>query len=67
VYWNDEDGDGNGEWIEISQQLNSDQLSQVLSADPADELYHITATAADEDVYKILTTEKTGTFVLIKK
>jgi hypothetical protein len=67
LYWNDEDGDGNGEWIEISQQINGDKLSQIMSADPADELYHISATAADANLYKILTTEKTGTFVLVKK
>ena len=67
LYWNDEDGDGNGEWIEISQLLNSDKLSQVMSADPADELYHIRASAADGNLYKILTTEKIGIFVLVKK
>ena len=67
LYWNDEDGDGNGEWIEISQQINSDELSQVLSADPADELYHIAQTTTDDNVYKVLTTEKTGIFVLVKK
>ena len=67
LYWNDEDGDGNGEWMEISQLLNSDKLSQVMSADPADELYHISASAADGNLYKILTTEKTGIFVLVKK
>jgi hypothetical protein len=65
LYWDDQDG--NGEWIEISQQLNSDKISQILSTDSADELYHISATATDTNLYKILTTEKTGTFVLVKK
>lgn len=67
LYWNDEDGNGDGEWIEISQQIKSDEVAQVMSANPADELYHISATAADGDLYKILTTEKTGIFVLVKK
>jgi hypothetical protein len=67
LYWNNEDGDSNGEWIEISQQINNDKISQVLSANPEDELYHISATASDSKLYKILTTEKTGIFVLVKK
>jgi cell division septation protein DedD len=65
LYWNGEDGDG--AWIEISQQLSSDKLSQIMSADPVNELYHISTTAAGDDLYKVLTTEKTGTFVLVKK
>lgn len=67
LYWNEAGGDGDGKWIEISQPLTSDKLSQVMSTDPADELYHVSATAADDNLYKILTTEKTGVFVLVKK
>jgi hypothetical protein len=67
LYWNDENGDGQGEWVEISKIIKSEKVSQVLSADPLDELYHITLEVSEVGLYKILTTEKSGVFVLVKR
>jgi hypothetical protein len=67
LYWNDENGDRKGEWIEISRSINSDTISQVIIDDPEDELYHINLDPKEVDIYKIITTEKTGIFVLVKK
>ncbi len=67
LYWNDENGDGKGEWIEISQSINGDTISKVILDDPKDELYHINLGPNEVDLYKIITTEKTGVFVLVKK
>lgn len=41
-----------------------DEISTLVNATPVNELYHIES--ADEDFYKILTTEKTGIFVPVK-
>jgi hypothetical protein len=67
LYWNDENGDGKGEWIEISQSIKSNLLSQVILDDPENKLYHIDLDPNEVDLYKIITTEKTGIFVLVKK
>ena len=67
LLWDDEDGDGNGEWLDVTQLVMDQNLSKVMSADPNDELYQITPTKTLEAFYRVITTEKTGTFVLVKK
>jgi len=65
LYWSDEDGDGNGEWLEISNPLSEGNVSQALSTDGEDELYKIIIST--DTLKKILTTEFTGIFVLVQK
>ena len=67
LLWNDEDGDGNGEWLDVMQLVVDQDLSKVMSTNPDDELYEIRPTKVLEAFYRIITTEKTGTFVLVKK
>lgn len=67
LLWDDEDGDGNGQWLDVTQIIKDEDLPKVLSADPENELYQITPTKAFETFYRVITTEKTGTFVLIRK
>ena len=59
LYWN------GSVWIEITQKASEENVSELVDAYTANELYQIDS--ADGDVYKVLTTEKTGTFVLVKK
>jgi hypothetical protein len=66
LYWNDPDGDGKGEWIEVSKQLNKDKISQALTTRSADELYQLVPSVSELS-FQTLTTDKTGTFVLVKK
>ncbi len=67
LLWDDEDGDGNGKWLDVSQIVKDEDLSRILSADPKDELYHIVPTQTLQAFYRIISTEKTGTFVLVQK
>ena len=66
LYWNDPNGDGKGEWVEVSKPLRRDQLTQALTTKSANELYKLT-TAAGDMFYPGLTTDRTGIFVLVKK
>ena len=59
LYWN------GSKWVEIMQTTGADKISTLVNANPANGLYQIES--ADEDLYKILMTEKTGVFVLVKK
>ncbi len=59
LYWN------GSAWVEITQKTSEDKVSALVDADAANELYQIEF--ADDAFYKVLTTEKTGTFVLVKK
>jgi hypothetical protein len=67
LLWDDQDGDGIGEWLDVTQLIKDQELARVLSADPNDELYELVPTKTFETLYRVVTTEKTGTFVLIKK
>ncbi len=66
LYWNDPDGDGKGEWIEVSKQLTKDKLSKTLTVKSTVELYQLIPTGSNLS-YQTLTTDKTGTFILVKK
>ena len=67
LLWDDENEDGIGQWLDVTQVIKDQELSKVLSADPQDELYELVPTKTLENLYRVVTTEKTGTFVLIKK
>ncbi len=66
LYWNDPDGDGKGEWVQVSKQLGKDKILQTLSIKSTDEFYKLITSAADT-FYPNLTTDKTGIFILVKK
>jgi hypothetical protein len=59
LFWND------GQWVEITQIMDDSELETTLSSDAANEFYLMSSSNAA--VHKILTTEKTGTFVLVMK
>ena len=66
LYWNDPDGDGKGEWVQVSKQIVKDKIFQTLSIKSTNELYKLITSAADT-FYPNLTTDKTGIFILVKK
>jgi hypothetical protein len=66
LYWNDPDGDGKGEWVDISKQLTKDKIFKTLSLKSTVELYQLIPTGKDLS-FQTLTTDRTGTFVLVKK
>jgi hypothetical protein len=66
LYWNDPEGDGKGEWVQVTKQLGKDKIFQTLSVKSADEFYRL-ITSATDTFYPILTTDKTGIFILVKK
>ena len=69
LYWSAEDGDGKGEWIEVSKQIGMDKISQAVST--GDDLYQLVNKSSSQGFtnlfYQTLTTNKTGVFVLVKK
>jgi hypothetical protein len=56
-----------GKWIEVSQPVDADEISQTLTATAEDELYEVFGQSRPDLFYQILTTQKTGIFVLVKK
>lgn len=66
LYWDDPDGDGQGEWVEVSQPLSRSQLTQALTTKSEDELYKL-KTLTDGGFYPVLTTDRTGIFILVAK
>lgn len=66
LYWSDPDKDGKGEWIEISNEADPQQISQLLITSANDELYKLLMKTTN-GIYPVLTTDKTGIFVLVKK
>ena len=66
LHWNDPDGDGQGEWVEVMQPLNRGQLPQALATESESELYKIN-TLSGGGFYPILTTDTTGIFILVAK
>ncbi len=59
LYWN------NGQWVEITQPMNVGDMLNILSKDAAVELYKMSS--SNSNVENVLTTDLTGTFVLVKK
>lgn len=66
LFWSDPDGDGTGKWLELSEQINANQITQALGTTTGEELYQLIQNAVN-GFYPTLTTEKTGIFVLVKK
>lgn len=66
LYWNDPDGDGKGEWVEVKQQLGKDKIFETLTKKSTDEFYNLITSAADI-FFPGLTTDKTGIFILATK
>ena len=59
LYWN------NGQWVEINQPMNDGALDKILATDAGNEFYKMSS--SNGGLYKILTAELTGIFVLVKK
>jgi hypothetical protein len=51
--------------VEITQTTSADEVSALVDASGIDEFYQIESD--DDEFYRILTTDKTGVFVLAKK
>ena len=66
LHWNDPDGDGTGEWVEVTQPLTRGQLAEALTTESEDELYKI-MTLSGGGFYPVLTTDPVGIFILVAK
>ena len=66
LYWDDPDGDGRGEWVDVLQPLSRSQLPQALTTKSEGELYRLN-TLTDGGFYPVLTTDRTGIFILVAK
>ena len=59
LYWH------NDQWVEITQPMNVTELLNILSTDAAVEFYEMSS--SNKSSLNVLTTEMTGTFILVKK
>jgi hypothetical protein len=66
LHWNDPEGDGTGEWVEVSQPLTRGQLPGALTTESEDELYKL-MTLSGGGFYPVLTTDQIGIFILVAK
>ncbi len=67
LFWQDKDYNSGGEWVEVTQLIQSNELDKIMSTDAKDEFYRIEPTEATKGLFQVLTTEKTGTFIIVKK
>ena len=63
LFWSEADG----KWIEVTAQINADEISQTLNATAESELYQVLTESLSELFYQALTTQHTGVFILVKK
>lgn len=63
LLWDDE----NNEWLDVTQLMKDEDLAEMLSKESDDGLYQIEPTDTSKSLYRILSTELTGTFVIVKK
>jgi hypothetical protein len=61
LFWSEEDG----KWIEVSEQINVDEISQTLTADG--DLYQVLDEELADLFYQALATHKPGLFVLVNR
>lgn len=63
LLWDNE----NKVWLDVTQLMKDDELMKTLSTDTEDGLYQIVPTETLKTFYRILTIEKSGTIVFVKK
>ena len=54
-------------WLDVTQLMKDEELMKTLSTDTEDGLYQIIPTETLKTFYRILTIEKSGTIILVKK
>lgn len=62
LFWDE----AQGQWIEVSSPLDAGELAGALSSENGDGLYQLSEDVADL-FFEVLTTNKTGIFVLVQK
>jgi hypothetical protein len=63
LHWDEDET----EWFEISAELSEEKISQIVNSSTGDEMYHLVDSRLEGTFCKILTTVKTGIFVLVTK
>jgi hypothetical protein len=61
LYWDE----SQAEWVEISAELSQENIAQVVQT--GDEMYHLVNGSLEDAFCQVLTTARTGVFVLVKK
>ncbi len=63
LVWDNE----NNSWLDVTQTMKDADLAKMLSTETENELYQIVPTEITKALYRILSTDKAGTFVIVKK